>query len=79
MRKTVSSLELPIMFGDNSVSFCIADICLLSFEFDSFTFNPFKTDRYHIETSPLICGANHQWTGFYMITASVLKGLKLLH
>ena len=25
-------------------------------------------------TSPLICGAN-QWTGFYMITASVMKGL----
>ena len=24
--------------------------------------------RYHIETSPLICGAN-QWAGFYMITA----------
>ena len=44
MWKTVSSLELPIMFGDNSVSFCIADICLLSFEFDSFTFNPFKTE-----------------------------------
>ena len=32
--------------------------------------------RYHIETSPLICGAN-QWTGFYMITASVMKGLTL--
>ena len=30
--------------------------------------------RYHIETSPLICSAN-QWTGFYMITASVMKGL----
>ena len=30
--------------------------------------------RYHIETSPLICRAN-QWTGFYMITASVLKEL----
>ena len=25
--------------------------------------------RYHIETSPLICGAN-QRTGYYMITAS---------
>ena len=25
-------------------------------------------DRYHVETSPLICGAN-QWTGFYMVTA----------
>ena len=32
--------------------------------------------RYHIETSPLICGAN-KWTGFYMITASALKGLTL--
>ena len=30
--------------------------------------------RYHIETSPLICRAN-QWTGFYMITASVMKEL----
>ena len=29
---------------------------------------------YHIETSPLICSAN-QWTGFYMISASVMKGL----
>ena len=44
MWKTVSSLELPIMFGDNSVSFCIADFCLLSFEFDSFTFIPFKME-----------------------------------
>ena len=32
-------------------------------------------DRYHIETSPLICGEN-QWTGFYMLTASVMKELK---
>ena len=31
--------------------------------------------RSHIETSPLICSAN-QWTGFYMVTASVMKGLK---
>ena len=30
--------------------------------------------RYHIETSPLIFGAN-QWTCFYMITASVMKEL----
>ena len=34
--------------------------------------------RYHIETSLLICGAN-QWTGFYMITASVMKGLKAIN
>ena len=32
--------------------------------------------RYLIETSPLICGAN-QWTGFYMISASIIKGLIL--
>ena len=31
--------------------------------------------RYHIETSPLICSAN-QWTGFYVITACVMKELK---
>ena len=30
--------------------------------------------RYHIETSPMICRAN-QWSGFYMITASLIKGL----
>ena len=30
--------------------------------------------RYHIEASPLICSAN-QWTGFYTITASVMKEL----
>ena len=33
--------------------------------------------RYHIETSPLICSAN-QWSGFYVITASVMKELTLL-
>ena len=31
---------------------------------------------YHIETSPLICGLN-QWTGFCMITASVMKELMI--
>ena len=30
--------------------------------------------RYHIDTSRLTCSAN-QWTGFYMITASVMKEL----
>ena len=49
-----------------------------------FTWNKFKVflkyfvhggGRYHIETSPLIYGAN-QRTGFYMITASVMKELK---
>ena len=32
----------------------------------------FMRRHYHIETSPLICRAN-QWTGFYMIRASVMK------
>ena len=30
-----------------------------------------------METTPLIWGAN-QWTGFYMITASVMKELSML-
>ena len=34
--------------------------------------------RCHIETSPLICGAN-QWTGFYTITTSVMKELSSQH
>ena len=33
--------------------------------------------RYHVEISPLICHAN-QSTGFYMITASVMKELKMI-
>ena len=33
--------------------------------------------RYHVETSPLICSAI-QWTSFYMITASVMKELKVI-
>ena len=33
--------------------------------------------RYHIETSQFICSAN-QWTGFYMISASFMKGLSKL-
>ena len=33
--------------------------------------------HYHIETSPLICRAN-QWTGFSMITASVMKELRFI-
>ena len=42
-------------------------------EFNSI--NPFMTEAaYHTETSPMICFAN-QWTGFHMLTASVMKGL----
>ena len=36
-------------------------------------FNFHDGGRYHIETSPLICGAN-QWTGFYKITVKRLRG-----
>ena len=36
--------------------------------------NHFMTEADNIETSPLNCGAN-QWTGFYMISASVMNGL----
>ena len=32
---------------------------------------------YLLETSPLICRAN-QWTGFYMIMASVMKELNII-
>ena len=31
--------------------------------------------RYHIEISPLVCSTN-QCTGFYVITASVMKELR---
>ena len=31
-----------------------------------------------METSPVICSAN-QWTGFYMITASLMKELRKRH
>ena len=34
-------------------------------------------DRCHKETSPLICCPN-QWTGFYMIMTSVMKGLSFI-
>ena len=43
----------------------------------SFCFELFhEGGRYHIETSQLICSAS-QWTGFYIITASVMKELSL--
>ena len=51
------------------------NLCLL-YNATNKVLNPFQDGGgYHIETSPLICGAN-QWTCFYMITASVLKELK---
>ena len=50
-------------------------ICLILDHKDSWPFNFHDGGRYHVETSPLICSAN-RWTGFYMITASVMKELK---
>ena len=47
------------------------EICIRT-QFTWLTFH--DGGRYNIETSPLICSSN-QWTGFYMITASVMKGL----
>ena len=47
-----------------------------SVEFITFVWNH-DGRCYHIEISPLICRAN-QWTGFYMITASVIKELNNL-
>ena len=55
----------------------IPPVLILSTEggFSKISLQPFHDGgRYHIEISPLICSAN-QWTGFYMITASVMKGL----
>ena len=44
-------------------------------ENDLYVFQPFhEGGRYRIETSPVIFGAN-QWTSFYMITTSDMKGL----
>ena len=45
--------------------------------FRQFIINDFVPMRYPIETSPLVCSAN-QRTGFYMITASVMKWLNSL-
>ena len=41
-----------------------------------FSINFLDGGRSHIDTSPLICSTN-QWTGFYMITASVMKELRI--
>ena len=54
--------------------------CTINSGMDDFVAKPYilafhDEGRYHIETSPLICVAN-QWTGFYIITASIMKGLK---
>ena len=62
-------LHLRVICFSSSFSFVSNQIISLTFHDGA---------RYHIETNPLICSANH-WTGFYMITASVMKGLKQTH
>ena len=47
-------------------------IWIIYVEYLKWNFSP-----YHTETSPLIYFAN-QWTGFYMIDASIMKELNLL-
>ena len=56
--------------------------CVITDDFCRRSFNDYQLTlswrrRYHIGTSPLIRSAN-QWAGFYMITASVMKGLKYI-
>ena len=41
------------------------------------SFNPFMTEAAIIETNQFI-DLRSKWTGFYMITASVMKGLNIL-
>ena len=53
--------------NENKIGNLLRQECSLTLSYD--------VGRYHIETSPLICGVN-QWTGFYMISSSVMKGLK---
>ena len=67
--------ELELQFCDNIRELLGHGLLWIRFILKDF-YLPFQDGgRYHIETSPLICGEN-QWTGFYMITASVLKGLR---
>ena len=52
----------------------------LSFSFSNLQkkyFDSYDGDPYHIETSPLICSEN-QWTVFYVIWTSVMKGSSLV-
>ena len=66
-----------IVIFSNILSDRVAMLVILIFNFSSFFFNFHDGGRYHIETSPLICSAN-QWTGFYLISASVVKELSNL-
>ena len=55
--------------------FCMKEYAFLfSFSLQSVFFDSHDGGTYHVETSPLICSAN-QWTVFYMIGSSIMKGL----
>ena len=67
-----------------NIKVCTTDITSENFNLPEFLLlnlmhsSPFHDGgRYHTVTSPLICRAN-KWTGFYMITTSVMKGLSKL-
>ena len=47
---------------------------LLSYHWSNLSLIALEIMRLLVQTSPLICSAN-QWTGFYMITVSVMKEL----
>ena len=68
------------LFGKkwNDIFIWLGSVLLHKFYLHTFTLTLHDGGRYHIETSPLICSAN-QWTGFYMITASVMKGLSIIY
>ena len=67
-----SYLERQIHYIQNPK---IANDVIVELSFKSWMFSIFHDGGlHHLETSPLICRSN-QWTGFYMIGASVMKGL----
>ena len=47
---------------------------LLSYHWSNLSLIALEIMQLLVQTSPLICSAN-QWTGFYMITVSVMKEL----
>ena len=61
-------------FSNDNVFVTLNNFTCYFYIWESFLQLFYAGDRYHIETSPLTCSAN-QWTGFYMIAASVMKEL----
>ena len=69
LEQKITCTFMHISFFDTHFSFALA---LILYTYMQWPFH--DGDRYHIETSTSICSAN-QWTGFYMISAPVIKGL----